>query len=359
MKTESESVYDNPMQTDGFEFVEFAAPQSGSDVDLKDLFQRMGFSAIAKHKSKNVTLYRQGIINFILNEEPNSFASNFAELHGPCACAMAFRVKDAAFAFKRALSLEAKSFDTPLGAGELKVQAIEGIGGSGLYLVDRYEESTIYDVDFEPLPGVNQRPKGLGLIEIDHLTHNVYQGKMDHWADFYKKLFNFREQRYFDISGSKTGLLSRAMIAPCSKIRIPINESRDDKSQIVEYLDLYKGQGIQHIALTTEDIIESVGNLKKGNIPFMTVPQSYYKVVQERLPGNGLPLGDLSEHHILVDGEIDGARRDFLLQIFTKTVVGPIFFEIIQRLGHQGFGEGNFTALFEALERDQEERGVL
>ncbi len=356
---QSTSVYDNPMQTDGFEFVEFAAPHSGSDVNLKDLFQRMGFLAIAKHKSKNVTLYRQGLINFILNEEPNSSASHFAELHGPCACAMAFRVKDAEFAFKRALTLDAKPFDTPVGSGELKISAIEGIGGSGLYLVDRYKDSTIYDVDFDLLPGVNKHPKGLGLIEIDHLTHNVFQGKMDYWAGFYQKLFNFREQRYFDISGSKTGLLSRAMIAPCSKIRIPINESRDDQSQIAEYLDLYKGEGIQHIALTTEAIIESVGNLKKGDIPFMTVPKAYYQVVQERLPGNGLPLGELSEHHILVDGEIDGTRRDLLLQIFTKTVIGPIFFEIIQRLGHQGFGEGNFTALFEAMERDQMERGVL
>jgi len=351
--------YENPMQTDGFEFVEFSSPMAGSDVDLRDLFQRMGFTAIAKHRSKNVTLFRQGKINFILNEEPNSFASQFADLHGPCACAMAFRVKDAKYAFERALSLGAEPFDSLVGEGELKIPAIIGIGGSLLYFVDQYTDSTIYDVDFVPLPGVDQHPLGLGLIEIDHLTHNVFQGRMDHWADFYIKLFSFREQRYFDISGAKTGLLSRAMIAPCSKIRIPINESRDDKSQIAEYLDLYKGEGIQHIALTTEKIIQSVNDMAVQNIPFMTVPKTYYKVVEERLPGSGLPLAELSEHHILIDGEIDGTRKDLLLQIFTKTVIGPIFFEVIQRLGHQGFGEGNFTALFEALERDQMERGVL
>jgi 4-hydroxyphenylpyruvate dioxygenase len=272
---------------------------------------------------------------------------------------MAFRVKDAKYAFERALSLGAEGFASPVGEGELKIPAIIGIGGSLLYFVDRYTDSTIYDVDFLPLPGVNQHPVGLGLIEIDHLTHNVFKGRMDHWANFYVKLFNFREQRYFDISGAKTGLLSRAMIAPCSKIRIPINESRDDKSQIAEYLDLYKGEGIQHIALTTEKIIQSVNDMAVQNIPFMTVPKTYYKVVDERLPNSGLPLEELSKHHILIDGEIDGARKDLLLQIFTKTVIGPIFFEVIQRLGHQGFGEGNFTALFEALERDQMERGVL
>ena len=359
MQKSSPVAYENPMQTDGFEFVEFAAPTAGSDVNLRGLFQRMGFTAVAKHRSKNVTLFRQGSINFILNEEPNSFASQFADLHGPGACAMAFRVKDAKYAFERALSLGAEGFDSPIGEDELKIPAIIGIGGSLLYFVDRYTVSTIYDVDFVPLPGVDQSPVGLGLIEIDHLTHNVFQGRMDHWADFYIKLFNFREQRYFDISGAKTGLLSRAMIAPCSKIRIPINESRDDKSQIAEYLDLYKGEGIQHIALTTEKIIQSVNDMAVQNIPFMTVPKTYYKIVDERLPGNGLPLADLSQHHILIDGEIDGARKDLLLQIFTKTVIGPIFFEIIQRLGHQGFGEGNFTALFEALERDQMERGVL
>lgn len=347
---------ENPMKTDGFEFVEYTATDPKT---LQDLFLSLGFSPTAKHRSKDVTLYRQGTINFILNNQPNSYASAHAKDHGPSACAMAFRVKDADFAFKRALSLGAEGIDLPSGPGELKIPAIKGIGDSLLFFVDKYTTETIYDTDFIPLPGVDQNPKGFGLTYIDHLTHNVYQGRMDHWAAFYERLFNFREQRYFNISGQKTGLLSRAIISPCGKIRIPINESADDKSQIAEYLDLYNGEGIQHIALGTDDICYSVETLKKAGIPFMTVPETYYPVMEERLPGHGLDIPALAKHHILIDGEIEGSHKDLLLQIFTKTVIGPIFFEIIQRMGHEGFGEGNFSALFEAMERDQMERGVL
>jgi 4-hydroxyphenylpyruvate dioxygenase len=346
----------NPMQTDGFEFVEYTSPHPEK---LHQLLINLGFTAIAKHRSKNVILYRQGDINFILNQQPNSYASTHAQAHGPSACAMAFRVKDAAFAHQRALSLGAESIEVPIGAGELKIPAIKGIGDSVLFFVDHYQAETIYHHDFIPLPGVDQHPHGAGLTYIDHLTHNVFKGRMDHWAKFYEQIFNFREQRYFNITGQKTGLLSRAMISPCGKIRIPINESTDDKSQIAEYLEEYKGEGIQHIALGTDDICQSVEQLKVQGIPFMTVPDSYYQVVQERLPSHGQDMPRLHKNHILMDGEIEGDHKDLLLQIFTKTVIGPIFFEIIQRKGHQGFGEGNFSALFEAMERDQMERGVL
>jgi len=349
-------IYDNPMQTDGFEFVEYA---SDKPEELDRIFKSLGFTPIAKHRSKNVTLYRQGETNFILNAEPNSHASYYVRAHGPSAVAMAFRVKDAKAAHKRALSLGAKDAAAVLGAGELQIPAILGIGNSLLYFVDKYEKETIYDTDFVPFPGVDQHPKGFGLILIDHLTHNVYQGRMDLWYDFYHRLFNFREQRYFDIKGERTGLLSRALISPCGKIRIPINESQDSISQIAEYLNEYKGEGIQHVALLTDDITTSVDQIRSAGIPFTTVPNSYYNVIEERLPNHGLDIEKLKNHNILIDGEVDGTKKDLLLQIFSKTVVGPIFFEFIQRLGHQGFGEGNFGALFEAMERDQIERGVI
>lgn len=350
------SSLENPMQTDGFEFVEFSSPNAG---DLEKLFDAMGFQAVAKHRKKNIVLYKQGDINFLVNREPDTHASRYAEKHGPCACAMAFRVKDAELAYKRALSLGATAADLPE-EEELLMPAIIGIGDSLLHFVDQYGDATIYEADYEFYSDAEATPAGgVGLTYIDHLTHNVFQGRMDVWGDFYEKLFNFREQRYFNITGQKTGLFSRAMISPCGKIRIPINESADDKSQIAEYLVEYKGEGIQHIALGTDTICESVERLIANKIPFMTVPASYYKVVEERLPNHGQDLERLAKSHILMDGEVVKKKVDLLLQIFTNTVIGPIFFEIIQRLGHQGFGEGNFSALFEAMERDQMERGVI
>ncbi len=345
----------NPMGTDGFEFVEYAAPEPEK---LGALFERMGFSAIARHRSKRVTLYRQGDINFILNAEPDSFAQSFARVHGPSVCAMAFRVKDAAAAYDRALNLGARPFHGQVGPMELNIPAIHGIGDSLIYLVDRYGDRTIYDVDFVPITGAEARPRGAGLTQIDHLTHNVHRGRMDLWAGFYERLFNFREIRYFDIEGKVTGLKSRAMTSPCGKIRIPINESADDKSQIEEYLEAYKGEGIQHIALATADIYETVESLRARDTAFMDVPDTYYEAIDQRLPGHGEPLERLMRNRILIDGAPtpEGGR---LLQIFTTTVIGPIFFEIIQRKGDEGFGEGNFRALFESIERDQIRRGVL
>lgn len=347
----------NPMGTDGFEFVEYAAENSRQ---LETLFLSMGFTPIAKHKSKQVTLYKQGDVNFIINHEPNSFAQRFAQAHGPCVCAIAFRVADAAYAYNRAIKLGATPKMNHIGPMELNIPAIEGIGGSLIYFVDRYgDKGSIYDVDFEPIDRSNMNPIGAGMSYIDHLTHNVMRGNMDKWANFYTDLFNFQEIRYFDIEGKLTGLKSKAMTSPCGKIRIPINESSDDKSQIEEYLIEYKGEGIQHIAMGCTDIFNTVEMLSEVGVSFLTPPpDTYYEMLEERLPGHGEDVSRMKRNAILMDGApTKGGGR--LLQIFTETVIGPIFFELIQRKGDEGFGEGNFRALFESMERDQVRRGVL
>ena len=346
----------NPMGTDGFEFVEYAAPDPEL---LRRLFESMGFPAVARHRSKNVTLHNQGDINFIINAEHDSFAQKFARSHGPCACAMAFRVADARFAYSRALELGAKPGPATAGPMELNIPSIAGIGGSLIYLVDRYGERTIYDVDFVPVtPGVALPGAAapVGLTCIDHLTHNVRRGNMNLWAGFYEKLFNFREIRYFSIEGKQTGLFSRALTSPCGKIRIPINESQDDKSQIEEYLNEYKGEGIQHIALGTNDIYRTVDALRGRGVEFQDTPDAYYEGVDARVAGHREPVSELKRRSILIDGN---AASGILLQIFTKNAIGPIFFEIIQRKGNEGFGEGNFQALFESIELDQKRRGVI
>jgi 4-hydroxyphenylpyruvate dioxygenase len=346
----------NPMRTDGFEFVEYAAPDPDS---LRRLFESMGLPAVARHRSKNVTLHRQGDINFLINAERDSFAQKFARAHGPCACAMAFRVADARFAYARALELGAKPGPVTAGPMELNIPCIEGIGGSLIYLVDRYGERTIYDVDFLPaaaaFPAATPAPD-VGLTRIDHLTHNVRRGNMNVWSGFYEKLFNFREIRYFSIEGKETGLFSRALTSPCGKIRIPINESQDDKSQIEEYLNEYKGEGIQHIALATNDIYQTVDALRTRRVEFQDTPQTYYEGVNARVTGHEESILELQNRRVLIDGT---AKNGILLQIFTKNAIGPIFFEIIQRKGNDGFGEGNFQALFESIELDQKRRGVI
>jgi len=343
---------DNPMGTDGFELVEYTAPDPEL---LRTLFERMGFPAVARHRRKNVTLHRQGDINFIINAEPGGFGQRFAQQHGPSACAMAFRVRDAARAFELAVERGATPVRNPVGPMELNIPAIEGIGGSLIYLVDRYGGSTIYDVDFVA-SAPTAAGRSAGLTFIDHLTHNVHRGNMDKWAGFYERLFNFREIRYFDIEGRKTGLLSRAMTSPCGRIRIPINESQDDKSQIEEYLREYQGEGIQHIALATDEIRATVDVLRGNGIEFQDTPDSYYEGIPARVTGHREPVDELKKRGILIDGSAD---EGILLQIFTRNVIGPIFFEIIQRKGNQGFGEGNFRALFESIELDQERRGVI
>ena len=349
---------ENPMGTDGFEFVEYAAPDPEL---LRSLFAKMGFPAVARHKRKDVTLHRQGDINFIINAEPGSFAEEFATEHGPCACAMAFRVKDAARAHARALELGATNVESDAAEGELRIPAIEGIGGSRLYLVDTYgAKGTIYDTDFTFFPDAAEKEASHAshLVYLDHLTHNVQRGRMAFWADFYERLFNFREIRYFDIEGKQTGLLSKAMTSPCGKLRIPLNESRDDKSQIEEFLRDYNGEGIQHIALGSDDIYSTVDTLRERGIKFQDTPDTYYELVDARVEGHGEPTAELEKRRILVDGA-PTEGQGLLLQIFTQNVIGPIFFEIIQRKGNEGFGEGNFKALFESIELDQIRRGVI
>jgi len=351
-------LFDNPMGLDGFEFVEFSAPEPGV---IEPVFELLGFTRVARHRSKAVDLWRQGQINFILNYESCSPAAYYAEEHGPSACGMAFRVRNAHRAYQRALELGAQPIDIPVGPMELKLPAIRGIGGAILYLVDRYEPgTTIYDIDFEYLDGVERHPAGCGFTVIDHLTHNVYRGRMAYWAKYYERLFNFREIRYFDIKGEYTGLRSRAMSAPDGKIRIPLNEEAGGEGQIEEFLMAYNGEGIQHIAFACDDLIACWDHLRARGLPFMTPPPAtYYEMLQERLPGHGEPVAALKQRGILLDGSTGDGPPRLLLQIFSETLVGPIFFEFIQRKADQGFGEGNFQALFESMERDQLRRGVL
>jgi 4-hydroxyphenylpyruvate dioxygenase len=352
-----QDLYDNPLGTDGFEFVEFTSPDP---IALGRQFEAMGFTAVARHRSKNVLRYKQGDIDFILNMEPRGQAAEFRGAHGPSINAMAFRVRDAAAALRLAIERGAKEARGAIGPMELNIPVIEGIGGSHLYLVDRYGAQEIYDVDFVPIPGADAREQsgGAGLTYIDHLTHNVNRGNMKTWADFYERVFNFREIRYFDIEGHATGLISKAMTSPDGKIRIPLNESQDDKSQIEEFLHAYKGEGIQHVALGTDDIYGTVDRMRERGVKFQDTPDSYYGALDQRVAGHGEDLGRLRERRILLDGA-PTKGQGLLLQIFTQNVVGPCFFEIIQRKGNEGFGEGNFKALFESLELDQVRRGVL
>lgn len=346
-------LFENPLGTDGFEFVEYCHSQPEK---LKDLFRQLGFQQTGHHKSKKVTLWQQGNINFIINEEPE--AMKFAEERGGGgANAMAFRVKDAQHAYATALAKGAKPYVSRPGDGELSIPAIQGIGGSALYLVDRYgDQGSIYDVDFV-ITDSNKNP-GMGLTYVDHLTHNVKRGGMDIWANFYTDIFNFREIRYFDIEGKLTGLKSKAMTSPCGKIRIPINESSDDKSQIEEFIKRYNGEGIQHIALGTDDIYKTVESIRTSGLGFQETIETYYEKIDTRLGNHGEDIKHMKDLNILIDGA-PTKGQGLLLQIFTKDAIGPIFFEIIQRKGNEGFGEGNFQALFEALEEDQIRRGVL
>ena len=349
--------FDNPMGVDGFEFVEFAAPDPAL---LHALFPRLGCSAVARHRRKRVTLYRQGDCNFLVNEEPDSFAAAFARRHGPSACGFAIRFsKPAAWVRERALGNGAVAIGALEDTKAVEAPVIEGIGGCMLYLVDRYgSKGSAYDAEFEYLPGVEHWPRGYGLTFIDHLTHNLHFGHMEQWSRYYERLFNFRAIRYFDIKGAKTGLVSKAMTAPDGIVRIPLNESDDPKSQINEYLDAYHGEGIQHIACFTDDIYATVEKMRAAGVEFLDTPDAYFEVIDQRVPHHGEDVARLRRNKILIDADKETMQRK-LLQIFTTNAIGPIFFEIIQRKGNEGFGEGNFQALFESIERDQMKRGVL
>ncbi|ABD56177.1 4-hydroxyphenylpyruvate dioxygenase [Jannaschia sp. CCS1] len=347
----------NVAGTDGFEFVEFAHP---NPAELERLFTAMGYVEVARHKMRDISLYRQGDINYILNREPDTHAARFVDAHGPCAPAMAWRCVDAAHALKCAVDYGAEEYT---GSDKtLDVPAVVGIGGSLLYFIDTYGDDSPYTAEFDWLGAVDPKPEGAGFYYLDHLTHNVARGNMSTWYDFYAKAFNFKEIRFFDIEGKQTGLFSRALTSPCGKIRIPINESKDETSQIEEYLHEYKGEGIQHIAVATNGIYDSVDQIAANGIEFMPPPPAtYYYKSGARVTDHQEPLERMMQHGILIDGEgvVDGGTTRVLLQIFSKTVIGPIFFEFIQRKGDDGFGEGNFKALFESIEEDQIQRGVI
>jgi 4-hydroxyphenylpyruvate dioxygenase len=344
-------LFENPLGTDGFEFIEY----TGEPAKLEKLFRDFGFTAVAKHKERNVVLYRQGGVNFLLNYETAGQPGEFQKIHTSGASAMGFRVRDAKQAHRDALKRGAEDAAGHGGSMDESIPAIKGIGGCVIYFIDRPD---LYAETFNPLPGVDQKPRGVGLTYIDHVTHNVHRGNMAKWAKYYEDIFNFREIRYFDIEGKLTGLKSKAMTSPCGKIRIPLNESSDEKSQIAEFLKRYNGEGIQHIALGTNDIYMTVATLEKTGMPFQKTPDTYYELLNTRIKGHGEDVARLKELNILMDGA-PTEDQGLLLQIFTKDAIGPIFFEIIQRKGNEGFGEGNFKALFESIELDQIRRGVL
>ncbi|MGH8157650.1 MAG: 4-hydroxyphenylpyruvate dioxygenase [Rhodanobacter sp.] len=353
------TTFENPMGIDGFEFVEFAAPAGRAD-ELHDLFKRMGFRAVLKHKTRAITVYRQNGVNFLLNEDPDSFAADFAEKHGPSACGFAIRFKKpSAEVLATVLGNGGEAVTDKVASKAVNAPVVKGIGDCMLYLIDRYGSAgSIYDADYAPIPGAEQSPLGFGLTFIDHLTHNLYFGNMQKWSDYYERLFNFREIRYFDIKGAKTGLVSKAMTAPDGIVRIPLNESNDPKSQINEYLDAYHGEGIQHIACFTDDIYTTVEKMREAGVEFLDTPDAYFEVIDIRVPNHGEDVPRLAKNKILIDADLETKQRK-LLQIFTQNAIGPIFFEIIQRKGNEGFGEGNFQALFESIERDQMKRGFL
>ncbi|MBN6151814.1 4-hydroxyphenylpyruvate dioxygenase [Xanthomonas sp. AmX2] len=352
------TTFENPMGIDGFEFVEFAAP-AGQGEQLHAYFRSMGFTAVLRHRARPITVYRQGGVNFLVNEDPDSFAADFAAAHGPCACGFAIRFQQPAdTVFARVLENGGEAIADKADTRAVPAPVVKGIGDCMLYLVDRYGDKGSVYADFEPVPGAEPHPAGFGLTFIDHLTHNLYFGNMQRWSDYYERLFNFREIRYFDIKGAKTGLTSKAMTAPDGVVRIPLNESSDPKSQINEYLDAYHGEGIQHIACFTDDIYETVERMRAAGVEFLDTPDAYFEVIDQRIPDHGEDVPRLARNKILIDADPETKQRK-LLQIFTQNCIGPIFFEIIQRKGNEGFGEGNFQALFESIERDQMKRGVL
>lgn len=352
------TTFENPLGIDGFEFVEFAAP-AGQGEMLHDYFRKLGFSAVLHHKTRPITVYRQGGVNFLVNEDPDSFAADFARAHGPCACGFAIRFKQpGATVFEAVLANGGEAIVDKADTRAVDAPVVKGIGDCMLYLVDRYgDKGSIYE-DYLPVQGAPQNPTGFGLTFIDHLTHNLYFGNMQKWSDYYERLFNFREIRYFDIKGAKTGLVSKAMTAPDGVVRIPLNESSDPKSQINEYLDAYHGEGIQHIACFTDNIYDTVEAMRAQGVAFLDTPDTYFDVIDQRVPNHGEDVARLAKNKILIDADPETHQRK-LLQIFTQNAIGPIFFEIIQRKGNEGFGEGNFQALFESIERDQMRRGVL
>ena len=340
----------NPLRMRGIEFTEFCGPAA---TGLEQLFLAFGFSKLRRHPTRDITYFRQNDIHFLVNGGRAGFSAQFASQHGPSICSQGWRVDDAAFAQAEAVRRGARAADPA--TCDLPYPAIYGIGDSLIYFIDRHGAAgSIFDTDFVPLAQPDVRPDK-GFLVVDHLTNNVPLGTMGRWADFYKQVFGFTEVRYFDIRGAKTGLLSYALRSPDGSFCIPINEPKSDKDQIAEYLREYNGPGVQHLAFLTEDILSSLDKLAGSGIETLEIDPDYYAEVFTRVPGVREDHARIQQHQVLVDGDASG----YLLQIFTKNVIGPIFIEIIQRENNQGFGAGNFGALFRTLEKDQERRGVL
>jgi 4-hydroxyphenylpyruvate dioxygenase len=340
----------NPLNLRGIEFTEFCGP---SVATLEQLFLAFGFSKLRRHPVRDITCFRQNDIHFLLNAEARGFTADFARAHGPSICAMGWRVDDAPFAQQEAVRRGARAAEP--GSTPLRYPAIYGIGDSLIYFIDRFgSRGSIYGRDFVALDRPELRADK-GFLTVDHLTNNVPAGEMQRWADFYKGIFGFTEVRYFDIRGAKTGLTSYALRSPDGSFCIPINEPKSGSDQIAEYLREYDGPGVQHLAFLTDDILASLDALQGSGIETLDIDADYYQTVFERIPGVKEDRRRLEAHKVLVDGDENG----YLLQIFTRNLIGPIFIEIIQRASHDGFGEGNFGALFRSLEKDQERRGVL
>jgi 4-hydroxyphenylpyruvate dioxygenase len=344
----------NDIALDGIEFIEFA---SDKPEQLERLFLNFGFSKLKKHATKDVTYFCQNDIHFMLNNETGTAADKFRKLHGPSICSMGWRVADAKKAMELTVQRGATACTNPdyrYANGEA-VPAIYGIGNSIIYFIENYQNPKRYEnLQFKDLEKPTLIPQK-GFTLIDHLTNNVEKGTMQKWSNFYKDIFGFVEVRYFDIKGAKTGLTSFALRSPCGKFCIPINEGTEDKSQINEYLREYKGPGVQHLAFLTDDILSSLRDLEGSRIETLDIDDQYYGEVFDRVPNVREDHKEIRKYNVLVDGDAEG----YLLQIFTKNLVGPIFIEIIQRRNHYSFGEGNFGALFRSIERDQEKRGVL
>jgi len=354
MSNEIPAEVKNHLNLRGIEFTEFSSEDPKA---LHDLFLAFGFSRIMRHTSKNIDLYRQGNITYLINFEPQSFGTKFYKDHGPCVSSMGWKVDDTSFAHTEALERGGKdgteAADYSLEGKQ--IQSIYGIGDSLIYFIDNHKDEDRYEkMGFAKLDNPDM-VEDLGFEFVDHLTNNVQYGTMEKWSNFYKDIFGFYEVRYFDIKGAKTGLTSFALRSPDGSFCIPINEAKDKKSQINEYLEEYKGAGVQHIAFHTSDIIKSVAGLQKSGITCLDIDDEYYAEVFERVPNVSEDHKRLKDLQILVDGDEGG----YLLQIFTKNIIGPIFIEIIQRKNHLSFGEGNFGALFRSIERDQQKRGYL
>jgi 4-hydroxyphenylpyruvate dioxygenase len=344
------TTHPNPLKLQGIEFTEFAGPSVGA---LEDLFKAFGFSKLHAFRGKDIAAFHQNDIHFLLNGEKAGFSAAFAKQHGPSICSMGWRVEDAAFAFDEAVKRGARP--APEAAKDLPYPAIYGIGDSLIYFIDTYgAQGSIYERDFAPLADPFVQPHK-GFMTVDHLTNNVHPGTMEQWADFYKNVFGFFEVRYFDIKGVKTGLTSYALRSPDGSFCIPINQPKSDKDQIAEYLREYDGPGVQHLAFSTTDILASLDAMQGTPIDTLDIDEEYYAEVFQRVPGVREDPKRIQAHKVLVDGNENG----YLLQIFTKNIIGPIFIELIQRENDLGFGEGNFTALFRSIERDQQRRGVI